>query len=197
MPSIDYDLSYLRAGASVLEEYLLSNEVFWPIGATPPAGEPPYPQLTLGGLLLARARLLAKSDSSTMTNERQVELANLEESLDAARARWRVAWESKATKEFGARLNLWRNFLNEYRENPANNAGRYSYEVGRRVQLHLLGLEGAITPEQLEMLKGLDLMLKGAFEPGEFIWDGELAGGFPRETYWYLYGQLRKGRSAA
>lgn len=197
MPSIESDLSYLRAGADALQDYLLSNDIFWPIGAPAPAGEPPLPQLTLGGMLLAQARLLAKTGSAKMSSQQQVELTNLEERLNAARGRWRVAWENKAGKEYGARLNLWRNFLNEYRENPENNAGRYSYEVSRRVQLQLLGKEGAITPEQGEMLKGLDLLLKGIFQPGGFIWDDELAGGFPPETYWYLYGRLRKGKTPA
>lgn len=194
MPSIEYDLRYLRAGVEALEDYLLSNEIFWPIGAVPPAGDSPYPQLTLGGMMLARARLVARSGSTSMTNPQQVELASLEERMDAARTRWRVAWEGKASKEFGARLNLWRNFLDEYRESPENNADRFSYEVQRRVQLHLLGQEGAVSPTQVEMLKGLDRLLEAVFIPGGFIWEPELESGFSKEPYWYLYGRLRKGK---
>jgi hypothetical protein len=194
MPSPEYDLRYLRAGVDALDEYLLSNEIYWPVGANPPAGEPAYPQLTLGGLLLAKARLEALAGSAALSNEQQVGLANLEERMEAARTRWRVAWESKAAKEFGARLNLWRNFLEEYRENSGNNADRYSYEVSRRVQLHLLGLDAPLSPAQVELLTGLDRLLEAIFLPDGFVWDPELARGFPKETYWYLYGRLRKGK---
>ena len=54
MPSPEYDLRYLKAGIEQLESYLLSSDVYWSIGTRAPAGETPYPQLTIGGLLLAR-----------------------------------------------------------------------------------------------------------------------------------------------
>ena len=57
MKSIEYDLRYLSAGLEILENYLLSDEVFWTIYVNPPEGEPAYPKLTLDGLLLAQARL--------------------------------------------------------------------------------------------------------------------------------------------
>jgi hypothetical protein len=194
MTSTEYDLRYLRAGVDVLDEYLLSNEIYWPVGVTPPAGEPAYPQLTLGGLLLAKARLEALAGTTALSNEQQVGLAKLEERMETSRTRWRVAWEGKAAKEFGARLNLWRNFLEEYREKSDHNAGSYPYEVSRRVQLHLLGLEGPLTPAQVELLTGLDRLLEAVFLPGEFAWDPALARGFPKETYWYLYGKLHKAK---
>lgn len=49
MKSFEYDLRYIRAGLDVLEEYLLSDEVFWPIGVNPPVGDPEYPRLTAMG----------------------------------------------------------------------------------------------------------------------------------------------------
>ncbi|HEY5573072.1 MAG TPA: hypothetical protein VIK64_08690, partial [Anaerolineales bacterium] len=60
MPSAEYDLGYLRAAVAALEDYLMSNELYWPIGAASPAGEPDYPRLTLGGLLLAQKRAHAR-----------------------------------------------------------------------------------------------------------------------------------------
>lgn len=189
MPSAEYDLRYIRAGVDALEDFLLSSDIYWPVGASAPTGEPTYPQLTLGGMLLARARL----EAGSLSNEQYVELANLEELMDTARTRWRVAWEGKTAKEFSARLNLWRNFLNEYRESPENNADRYPYEVTRRVQLHLLGLEAAVEPAQMDMLKGLDRLLQAVFLPGEFIWEPGLERAFPKNPYWYLYGRIRKG----
>ena len=188
MPSAEYDIRYLQAGMSLLEDYLLSADLYWPVGASPPPGEPPYPRLTLGGMLLARKRAQAYS----LTTNQQAEFAQLVQQMDAVRSRWRSAWGQKAAREFRSRLNLWGNFLEDYRENPSANADRYRYEVGRRVQLQLLADEAIDLPQSdLDLLNGLDRVLQAALIPGRFIWDEELASGFPRETYWYLYGNLK------
>ena len=189
MPSPEYDLRYLKAGIEQLESYLLSSDVYWSIGARAPAGETPYPKLTLGGLLLARLR----AQSSIKTSTQQVELEELSRRLNDLRTRWRVAWEGKASKEFHARLNLWKNFLEEYRANPDTQYDRYKYEVTRRVMLYLLCDETEnIRQAQRDLLASLDLLLHTVFVSGEFIWDVTLAASFPQEQYWYLYGGIPK-----
>jgi hypothetical protein len=55
MASLEYDLGYLQSALSTLEDYLLSADLYWSIGDNPPKGEPPYPSLTLGNVLLAQA----------------------------------------------------------------------------------------------------------------------------------------------
>jgi len=188
MPTTEYDLRYLRAGIQELESYLLSGEIYQPLGISAPIGEKPYPQLTLGWLLLARLRARATAQSSAQ----KAELERLSQELEATRTRWRAAWEKKARAEFRARLNLWRDFLEEYRQDPEANYDRYGYEVGRRVLLQLLSGEIDELPEaEQEALSGLDLVLKAIFVPGEFIWDGELAASFPKTPYWYLYGRIK------
>jgi len=187
MPSAEYDLRFLQSGIETLESYLLSADLYWPVDARPPAGEPPYPRLTLGGLLLAQTRLHAYH----LTDGERARLAQLDEQLDALRGRWRVAWENKALAEIRSRLTLWRNFLEEYRENPENQADRYAYEVGRRVQLHLLSEEAAMPVAENDLLNGLDKLVRAVFQPGSFIWDDELQTVFPQYTYWYLYGRLQ------
>ena len=189
MPSPEYDLRYLKAGIEQLEPYLLSSDVYWSIGARAPAGETPYPQLTIGGLLLARLR----AQSSIKTSSQQVELEERSGRLNDLRMRWRVAWEGKASKEFHARLNLWKNFLEEYRANPETQYDRYTYEVTRRVMLHLLGAETENIPQaQRDLLASLDLLLHTIFISGDFIWDVTLTASFPQEQYWYLYGRIPK-----
>jgi hypothetical protein len=188
MPTTEYDLGYLRAGLAALENYLLSKELYWALGAGAPSGEPAYPPLTLGGLLLALARLHARPLSMVERDQ----LARMEEQIDDVRSRWRVAWERKAAQDFRARLNLWRNFLEDYRQNPGADADRYAYEVRNRIMLHLLAPEASdIPPAETELLAGLDQLLRAVLVPGDFIWEKELAPGFPRNTYWYLYGTLK------
>jgi hypothetical protein len=189
MPTPEYDLRYLKAGIEQLESYLFSSDVYWSIGTRAPAGETPYPQLTIGGLLLARLR----AQSSIKTSSQQVELEELSGRLNDLRTRWRVAWEGKASKEFPARLNLWKNFLEEYRANPEAQYDRYEYEVTRRVMLHLLDAETENIPKaQRDLLTSLDLLLHTIFVSSKFIWDVSLAASFPQEQYWYLYGRIPK-----
>jgi hypothetical protein len=186
MPSSMYDLIYLQAGLLDLEGYLLSNELYWPVGAQPPAGQPPYPRVTLGNLLLSHKRL----ESQDLDSNQQAEFRRLSERLENSRSQWRVAWGTKARREFSSRLSLWRDFLEDYRRKPQANIDRYDYEVSRRVLLELLlkDAEG-IPPQEIELLSSLDGMLKAVFLPGKFIWEEEQAGGFPKEPYWYLYGR--------
>lgn len=189
MPSIRYDLDYLRAGVDSLEAYLLSNDIYWPISGNPPAGEPAFPRLTLSGLLLAQARLKARR----LSPAQETDLTDLEERLNALRSRWRVAWENKSTREFHARLNLWRDFLQDYRASPEREADRYGYEVGRRVMLELLSADAAGVPQvERDLLRSLDQLLKSMFVPDGFIWEPDLQPGFPQGTYWYLYGNVKK-----
>ena len=187
MLTASYDLQYLRAGLDQLESYLLSKDIYRLLGLQAASGQPPYPQLTLGWLLLARLRAQATAESPSD----RLELERLSQQLDALRTRWRSAWGVKAQAEFHARLNLWRDFLEEYRHDPASNHDRFAYEVNRRVLLELLAPEAAGLPAaNLLALAGLDGWLQAVFVPGPFIWDEPLQSSFPQAPYWYLYGKL-------
>ena len=189
MPSFEYDLRYLQAGIDQLEAYLLAKDLYWPVGISAASKETPYPQLTIGGLLLSLKRLQANARSP----EQQASLAKVEQQLDTVRTRWRVAWENKAAQDFHARLNLWRDFLEDYSDRPSAHYDRYSYEVGRRVQLALLqDSAGKLPAAEIELLKGLDALLRSVFVPGKFIWDESLASSFPQTDFWYLYGAIKK-----
>ena len=187
MSSFDYDFRYLQAGLEDLEQYLLSGEIFWNLTTPAPRGEPEYPRLTLGSLLLARARLEARQ----LTIAQQAQVADVILHVDAVRTRWRVAWEQKAQRSFGVRLRMWRDFIEEYRESPGANVDRYSYEVRLRVMLHLLREESHLQNKaEVDLLNSLDAYLKVNLNPGKFIWESEIQAGFPPDVYWYLYGNL-------
>lgn len=186
MTDLEYDFRYLEAGLANLDEYLYSDEVYWPLQAAPLPGQPAFPQLTLDGLLLSVARLKAQS----LSLQQETRLQRLVAELEALRARRRVAWEQKATRNFTARLTLWRNFLEELREDPDAHADRYAYEVTRRVQLALLAEDARGRSQAEDDLLGLlDAVLQTLLVPGEFIWDAELEQGFQKSSFWFLYGR--------
>jgi len=187
MKSFEYDLCYLQAALDIFEKYLLSDEVFWPLNTSPPPGEPDYPQLTLDGMLLAAKRLEARQKTRIQKDQLEQAISDLE----LNRSRWRVAWEQKAKRCFRARLRMWKEFIEEYQNNPQENADRYAYEVRLRVMLDLVKSE--INPNnmaEISLLQNLDGYLKKVLTQASFIWDGGLQSGFPTETYWYLYGRL-------
>jgi hypothetical protein len=112
MPALTQDLSYFQAGMESLEAYLLSEELFWPL-----TGD--LPRLTIGGMLLAGKRLEVRAEAG--------EWMSLSDSLDAVCMKWRSAWERKAGREIHARLDLWKNYLEELRQDF--DPGVYSNQV--------------------------------------------------------------------
>jgi len=182
-----YDMGYIQAGVELLESYLMSSEVFWPLGENPPEGEPEYPRLTLDGLLLAKERLLAHAKSA----DQEEQVARVISELEVLRSRHRVAWEGKAMQCHRVRLRMWGDYLQEYQDNPGDNAGRYAYEVRLRVMLTLSGAEmGAQENVATQLLDGLDNYLRSLLVRTGFIWEPELQPGFQPDKYWYLYGRL-------
>nr|BAL56945.1 hypothetical protein HGMM_F45G04C18 [uncultured Chloroflexota bacterium] len=175
--SAEIDRAYLQVALDELETYLLSNELYWQLSTRNNA----LPRLTIGQLLLTRLRLSARgllspADESRWTSVRQ---------------RWRAAWEKKASHEFNSRLNLWKNYLEDYFESPSNYAADYPGEVRQRVILELLTQEISAPLPQAAMLTVLDERLRTVLIPGPFVWEEELGAVFPKETWWYLYGRLK------
>lgn len=187
MTSVQYDLIYLEAGIDGLEDFLLAKDLYWPVGVNPPAGEPPFPQLSVGGLLLS----LERAKGRNLNLDQELILSNLLNRFHAVISDWRVAWSHKAAREFRMRLNMWRNFIEEYRKDPGDNADRYPYEIRLRVMLHLLQAEAdELDSAELELLAGLDTVIRAVFVKGEFVWDADVVDSFPQEVYWYLFGEL-------
>jgi len=170
------DRAYLEAGIPELGDYLLSNELYWPVTAR----GYDLPRLTIGGVLLAKARLEARGER----------IEALVAQLEADRSQWRVAWETKAGREVQARMRLWSNYLADYRQNPESHADAYPHEVRYRVMLHLLLAELPASPGEQEGLSQLDGVLRASLSSSDFIWEADLQPGFPREVYWFLYGKL-------
>jgi hypothetical protein len=156
------DRQYLTAGIPELENYLLSKEIYYPIGNH-------LPQLTLGGILLSLVRLGGEGKK-------------FEAQIEAIRSKWRTAWDAKAGREVRARSELWMNYLLDYKENPEVESSFYSQNVRYRAMLTLLG-----RPEHES-----DEFVKSVFKAGKFVWDEECADSFPRDTFWFLYGTLKE-----
>jgi len=182
--TIDRDLAYLRLAVPDLEDFILSKDLFWPLpGGVASLTSPGMNQLSLGGVLLCRARV-ARLD------QRQVE--DLFRRMDEVRERWRSNWEKKATREFQSRVELWKKALEELLD-PAKGAfSAYSSQVQLRAMLELLGREfDASALPEAEILSQLDRRLRAGTQDGPFVWDPSLQDAFPAEIFWFLYRQRK------
>jgi transketolase len=170
------NLHFLKAGLEQLKEYLLSTEIFW--NASLPAN---YPQFTLGNLLLAAAELQAASESMAAESNQWRELLA---ELAKQKKEWRTNWERKAQKEFGARLRQWVQYVDEMVQNSSRPPAHYKTDVRVRALLELLAAEA---PALWGQLASPDARLKRIVGDGDFIWEEDVKGAFPKNKYWFLW----------
>ena len=179
MPSArDADRRYIEAALPEMQDYLLSDELYWPLGGI----QASQMRLTIGGLLLALRRTEARDAAGAAALGSQVEVL---------RHRWRAAWEAKARREAQSRLEQWTHFLDDVRQAREANAQDYRGQVRVRVMLALLLADLPPLPAVSASLEGLDRLMRAGFVPGEFLWEQALRSAFPQDPFWYLYGRLR------
>jgi hypothetical protein len=176
----EFHLRALAASLENLQAYLLSKEVFWPMGS--------LPSLSLGRIFWDRTVLKARHE--LLAGPAAGELEQLERELEDTQRRWRVAWEQKCTAELRTRINLWLAYLAELAESPEESQS-YPIEVRNRTLASYLRDAAGNQAEARalgEALESLDARLRPTFRPGKFVWESELASAFPADRYWYLYG---------
>jgi hypothetical protein len=178
MPAPENDHLIFKAGVSELQDFLLSDQLFWQL-----AGVNEFtPSLSLGLLLLTRKRL-------EICTNKFADLTSLMGGMESIHGRWLSAWESKACLEINTRLNLWRNYLLDLQEHPGTFVDQYSHEVRNRAILQLLLAE--VKPFSIpDSLIEMDALLRKYWQSGGFIWEREQSTSFPVQEYWFLYGQL-------
>jgi len=188
MQMLDNDLAFLRASASVLEDYLLSNILYYPVtGEHGRQLSGDTTRLTPGNLLLSSKRLRAAGE----TNEPGNQLSTLLDQVSRVQGQWKSRWVMKVKEEIPNRIVLWRNYLNELGEEQPARAGDYPYNIRLRVILELLldEVDDLLIAEKSN-LASLDKRLKARGMPANFIWNSALEPAFPPTPYWYLYWQL-------
>ena len=176
-------LTFVQAGATDLEAYLLSDILYWQLQAA--AGEQKF---TLGGMLLGLLQISAMDEAGRET----VDLIPVRAMIDKAKLEHRAAWEKKARQETAARIRLWKTYLEDYRQSPDEMAAYYPREVKWRVMIQLLLKEVPISVEQSGLLSELDRMVQSNWLPGDFTWEPYLVPVMPAQEYWFLYGRLKQ-----
>jgi hypothetical protein len=165
MHSIGYNLTLLKEMMAEFRAHILSKELFWPLRKKS-YDNVPFPQLSIGALLLTLDELEAQASEMNALDERTYqEQLNIFERFSQ---KFRVAIENKAARELITRTNLWRGYLQDVEEDPQS-LEEYSRQVRNRV-----------------LMKKLSWMLQDALTV-EFIWDEMLEPIYPIEEYPFLY----------
>jgi hypothetical protein len=181
---LERDWTYLEEASANLEDYLLSSQLYYPLGGfLKKHSDQGLLQLTLGNVLVTLARLQA----ITWSGEEAQRLDQFQDQVNDIRQRWRSNWILKAEKEFPARLNLWQTCIRDWAAGEEHTLTGYRHQVRWRVILHLLCDEPSMRYHEETMLTGLDSRLRQISHTGPFVWEKELETGFPKSIYWYLY----------
>ena len=180
-----HELAVLKEMAGEFEQYLLAEALFWQM-----QGRSDFPQLSLGMMLLTRARLRALQ--AQLTPAQMAERERAEGQIDGVVSHWAVAAEHKAEKELRARLNLWQAFLSECRDAPQTCAENYVQDVTQRAMAMLLLRQFPRLADSPEAgrVPGMDAQLRPRFKSGAFVWLAELQSEFPQSEFWFLYGRV-------
>lgn len=191
MHTIQHNLDCAQMMVSELETYLLSDELFWylPEGS---AKKPPCPALTLGGLWLILDEL--RVQESEMNVEERVRYDEIRGVSEQCQTQWAVAWGKKASKELSSRQHLWGSYLVDLDGGKAE-PSMYPSEVRNRVVAvyairdsgNQPGIQGAE-----DKMRSLDMKLRAKFQPGSFIWEKPLQEIYPKDEFWFLYGDLKE-----
>ena len=130
--------------ADELEDYLLSDKLFWQISVETPLGTR-QPKMTLGSLYERLAFLSEHRDE--LGPKDQARLQKIQRAWDEAHRQFPSQWQEKLRREFKSYMHSWKYFLEQRAYNPESWAQEYKFEVRNRERarliLQLLGPEAA------------------------------------------------------
>ena len=188
---LGHDLAVLKQMVEELPEYLLAEPVFWQMQA--PSN---YPKLSLGQLLLKRARLQGAGEQ--LDASQRAERDRIERDIETTLGRWPVAAEKKAEQELRSRVNLWQRYWDDCREDPRSCADQYANEVTQRTIAELLLREFPRIADSVEARprRAMDALVRARLQGDRFVWQPDLQDSFPEAQFWFLYGQPHYNRQS-
>jgi hypothetical protein len=188
MHTLEFNLKLVRAMLEEFEDYLLSNELFWPLDPSSLQEQPPLPRLTPGGLILAFDELDAQTTGMSLLE--RTEHQKLDRQMQRVFQKWPEAAGRKAAREMHSRFNLWKAYVNDLLERE-DRPDNYAYEVRQRVifeRITQLAVHQPDSQATIQAINPIDASLQTHFKAGEFIWDPCLRKLYPEDRYWFLYG---------
>ncbi len=174
--------TYVETMTDTLEEYVLSNQLYWKMTGVQYAG-------TIGGTLLRLRQLTAQPDSNTQR------LTNVSTVFAERTEQWMSQVEKLVQREVKTRTNNFRNYLDDMVKNTSL-VTEYPNRVIDRVVLEELKIfrAEAVSSQARQTLTVVDSRLKLMSESSSFVWDDSFRDAFPEAPYWMLYVQPTQAR---
>ena len=148
-PKLAASLLEAEKMAEQLQDYLLSDKLFWQISVETPLGTR-QPKMTLGALY-QRFQDMQAHQNELGPNDR-ARLANIWQAWEEAQQRFPAQWREKLRREFKSYMHNWRYFLEQRSANSERWAQEYKFEVRNRERarlvLQLLGPEASADLEK-------------------------------------------------
>ena len=180
MNRIEYEEAYLTEGLEQFKPFLLSPEIFWNINLKRPSKFPPYPQLSLGNMLLSFHIL--KSGKISADRKELIEL------FKKFQLEWVGVWQEKAEKEFNYRIKQWHRYLADLHGAITQSKIRFKNEIRIRVLLELLQKQLKDEGDHvIDALDASDLEFHQLMKADDFVWPLEIKSAFASEDFWFLY----------
>jgi hypothetical protein len=195
MRSFESNLAFVRACLAELQDYDRSATLFWTLSARPPAGSPPFLQMTMGNIVLALDEM--RAIATGLSPEDRTALTRVQ-------AEWESRWtsrssqlENKAAHEVASRIAQWRTYVTEALDSgdltdyPANVRPRL---CAARL-LEWLGTCREGSAESLAELESIDTCLNVRMQEGPCLLGTELAAIYPpTPLYRFLYRRPRRSK---
>jgi hypothetical protein len=183
-PSVDLEIAEIMADE--LEDYIVGDELYRTVVARTSAGDR---RLSMsGGDLLARLGRL-QGERSALSDDEQRRLEVLQEKADTIIYSLKTRFYERLNREFKARLDGLRWFLDDCAENQGKCRGEFPFEMRNRQRIEeiLKALGDDASPALLTSLAQVDRRIRQYSSESPFIWDDRLASVYPQDPYWYLY----------
>lgn len=183
------DLAIASAMVDELEEYLVKDDLYRTVIVPTPRGEVRL-QMTGGDLLTRLHRL--HGERSLLTPAQQETLDLISQRAEQTMYNLKTRFHLRLQREFKARLDSLKWFLDESSEDRARARANYPYEIRNRQRIEEIvkHLGDDLPAELAEQLRAVDRRLRQLTVSSEFIWDDRLRSVFPLHPYWYLYASL-------
>lgn len=183
-PSVDLEIAEIMLDE--LEDYIVSDELYRTVIARTSAGDR---NLNMsGGEFLARlGRLHGEREILSEAERRRLDA--VQERADAIIYSLQTRFTDRLNREFKARLDGLRWFLDDCNENRAKCRGEYPFEMRNRQRIQeirkRLGDEAA--PALETALAQVDKRIMRTTDESQFVWDKRLESVYPPDDYWFLY----------
>lgn len=186
------ELAILKAALPIWEDFLFSDEVYWPLHFDSKISikAEEKPRLSAGRLCQALAVLqIVMAHDTGLRQVIQPDYELFQQLME----RWPANWEKKINTEIPVRLRQLTSDLNDLRKNKNPYPALFERVIELRFMLSCMieQLDSKLQLHYQTNLTAIDALIRTISKPAPFSGQPEFAPHFDSLIYWYLYRSLK------